>query len=282
MPSPAQPLLDRVEDRYAENDGVRIHYAVLGEGPLVIMIHGFPDYWYTWRDQMEELSKTHRVAAIDQRGYNLSDKPEGVESYKMRLLTEDAAAVIAAEGREKAIVVGHDWGGMVSWNLAMRRPELVEKLVILNLPHPMGLARELATNPQQQENSAYARRFQQPEAHKALDAEKLARWVSDPEARKHYVEAFEKSSFEAMLAYYKANYPREPYEMPESAPPKVQCPVLMIHGLDDKALLAPALNNTWEWLEADLTLVTIPGADHFVQQDASELVTRSIRMWLDR
>ena len=137
------------------------------------------------------------------RGYNLSDKPEGVESYKMRLLTEDAAAVIAAEGREKAIVVGHDWGGMVSWNLAMRRPELVEKLVILNLPHPMGLARELATNPEQQENSAYARRFQQPDAHKALEAEKLARWVRDPEARKHYVEAFERSSFEAMLAYYK-------------------------------------------------------------------------------
>ena len=104
----------------------------------------------------------------------------------------------------------------------------------------------------------------------------------DPAARERYVEAFERSDFEAMLNYYKANYPREPYTAPAKPPAPVKCPVLMIHGLDDKALLAPALNGTWEFLEKDLTLVTVPGAGHFVQQDASELVSRSIKMWLGR
>lgn len=282
MSSSAASLDERVEHLYAENEGVRIHYAALGEGPLAVMIHGFPDFWFTWRDQMEELSTTHRVVAVDQRGYNLSDKPEGVDAYKMRVLVSDIAAVIAAEGAEQAVVIGHDWGGMVAWSTAMFMPDLVERLIILNLPHPNGLGRELASNPQQQENSAYARNFQKPDAHLKLTAERLSGWVKDPEARKRYVEAFERSSFEAMLHYYKANYPREPYQMPAGTAPRVKCSVLMIHGLDDEALLASGLNDTWEWLDADLTLVTIPGAGHFVQQDASEMVTRSIRMWLDR
>jgi len=110
----------------------------------------------------------------------------------------------------------------------------------------------------------------------------LAFWVKDPEAKKKYIEAFNRSDFEAMLNYYKRNYPREPYTEDTSPVVKVKMPVLMIHGLKDPALLAGALNNTWEWLESDLTLVTIPGAGHFVQQDASDLVTRSIRMWLNR
>lgn len=275
-------LLDRVEHGYARNGDVRIHYAALGEGPLIVMIHGFPDYWYTWRAQMEALADSYRVVAIDQRGYNLSDKPSGVENYAMPLLAGDVAAVIAHLGEERAIVCGHDWGGAVAWTLAMARPELVERLIILNLPHPAALARELANNPRQRENSAYARRFQQPGAHRSLTAEKLAEWVTDPEARKLYTAAFERSDFEGMLNYYKANYPREPYEEPKTAPPPVRAPVLMIHGLDDEALLAPALDRTWEFLEKDLTLVTVPGAGHFVQQDAAELVSRSMRMWLGR
>lgn len=246
------------------------------------MIHGFPDYWYTWRNQMEALGKNYRVVAIDQRGYNLSDQPDGVDNYAMKLLVQDAVAVIRRQGQSKATVVGHDWGGMVAWSVAMYQPDVVEKLVILNLPHPNGLARELANNPDQRENSAYARRFQQPDAHKELSAERLAGWVEDDEARPHYVEAFERSSFEGMLNYYKKNYPREPYNQPAREFPKVQCPVLMFHGLDDKALLHPALNGTWEWLEKDLTLVTVPGAGHCVQHDAADMVSRSMLAWLGR
>ena len=272
----------RVEHGYADSGGVKIHYASLGKGPLIVMIHGFPDFWYSWRDQMEALSKDHQVVAIDQRGYNLSDKPKGVENYDLRLLVGDVAAVVKHLKREKAIIVGHDWGGIVAWTFAMMLPDMTEKLIILNLPHPRGLNRELANHPQQQKNSQYARNFQQPDAHTKINPAGLAGWVKDPEAKKKYIEAFNRSDVEAMLNYYKRNYPREPYAEDKSPVIKVKMPVLMIHGLNDTALLAGALNNTWEWLEKDLTLVTIPGAGHFVQQDASDLVTRTIRMWLSR
>jgi epoxide hydrolase 4 len=274
----------RVEDGYADSGGVKIHYAALGDkkNPLVVMIHGFPDFWYSWRDQMAALSSDYYVVAIDQRGYNLSDKPKGVENYDMRLLVGDVIAVIKHLGREKAIIVGHDWGGAVSWTLATYQPQFVEKLIILNLPHLRGLSRELANNPQQQKNSQYARNFQQPDAHTKVSAEQLAFWVKDPDAKKKYIEAFKRSDLEAMLNYYKQNYPREPYKEDTSPVVKVKMPVLMIHGLNDTALLPGALNNTWEWLESDLTLVTIPKAGHFVQQDASDMVTRSMKMWLKR
>ena len=269
------------KDGYADSGGVKIHYVTAGQGPLVVMIHGFPDFWYTWRHQMEALAGQYQVAAIDLRGFNLSDKPAGEENYDMRLLVGDVAAVIKHLGREKAIIVGHDWGGAISWQFAFHVPQMVEKLVILNLPHPNGLSRELATNPKQQEASAYARTFQRPGSHKLLTAERLASWVTDAAARDKYLEAFQRSSFDAMMNYYRRNYPKEPYEA-RIAPQRLTMPVLMIHGLDDKALLPPALNNTWEWLDADLTLVTIPKAGHFVQQDAAELVSKTIKSWLNR
>lgn len=274
----------RVEHGYADSGGVKIHYAALGDkkNPLIVMIHGFPDFWYSWRDQMAALSSDYYVVAIDQRGYNLSDKPKGVENYDMRLLIGDVIAVIKHVGREKAIIVGHDWGGAVSWALAMYQPQFVEKLIILNLPHLRGLSRELANNPQQQKNSQYARNFQQPDAHTKVTVEQLTFWVKDPEAKKKYIEALNRSDMEAMLNYYKRNYPREPYKEDTSPVVKVKMPVLMIHGLDDPFLLHGALNNTWDWLESDLTLVTIPKAGHFVQQDASDMVTRSMKMWLKR
>jgi pimeloyl-ACP methyl ester carboxylesterase len=272
----------RVEHHFAENDGVNIHYAALGAGPLVVMLHGFPDYWYTWRHQMAALSEEYRVAAPDLRGYNLSDKPKGIEGYRMKALLGDVAAVFRAEERERAIIVGHDWGGAIAWQLAARLPELVERLIILNLPHFSGLTRELAENPKQREASAYTRFFQQEGAHEALSAERLARWVPDPEAREKYVEAFRRSDFEAMLFYYKRHFPREPYTPVGPPKQRVRVPVLQIHGLEDPYLFSGALNDTWDYIGADFTLVTVPGAGHFVQQDAAELVTRRIRSWLSR
>lgn len=276
----ASDIESKVTHGYADSNGVKIHYASLGQGPLIVMIHGFPDYWYTWRDQMEALSDKFQCVAIDQRGYNLSDKPKGVENYQMRLLVGDVLAVIKALGREKAIIVGHDWGGAVAWQVALNVPQVTEKLIILNLPHPRGLSRELANNPEQQKASAYARKFQTPEA--TMTAEQLTFWVKDPEVRKKYLEAFQRSDIQAMLNYYKANYPREPYVEDKSPVVKTKMPVLMIHGLGDTALLSGALNNTWDWMGQDFTLVTIPSSGHFVQQDASELVSKSMRMWLLR
>ena len=281
--SAASPDFEKkVENHYANHDGVKIHYVTTGSGPLIVMVHGWPDYWYTWRDQMEALAPKYRVAALDLRGFNLSDQPKGVENYDMKLLVGDVAAVIKDTGASSAIVIGHDWGGMISWNLAMSRPELVDKLIILNLPHPRGLARELVNNPEQAKNSQYARNNQQPDAASKLTAEGLARWVKDPVARAKYVEAFKKSDFEAMMNLYKANYPREPYREDPSPVVKVKASVLEFHGLDDTALLPGALNDTWKYLEKDWTLVTVPGAGHFVQQDASDLVTRNILAWLGK
>ena len=282
IPVMAGEIESRVKHGYADNNGVKIHYASLGEGPLIVMIHGFPDFWYTWRHQMEGLAAKYQCVAIDQRGYNLSDKPKGVDNYDMRLLVSDVIAVIKSLGKEKAIIVGHDWGGMVSWQLALNAPQYVEKLIILNLPHPQGLARELATNPQQQKNSQYARDFQKDDAASKLTAEGLAFWVTDPAAKAKYVEAFKRSDFEAMMNYYKRNYPKEPYQLPTTEPKRLQMPLLIFHGLKDWALLPGALNNTWDWLDRDMTLVTIPGASHFVQQDAADLVTRTMVSWLAR
>jgi pimeloyl-ACP methyl ester carboxylesterase len=278
----ASDIESRVKHGYADSNGVKIHYASLGSGPLIVMIHGFPDYWYTWRDQMEALSDKFQCVAIDQRGYNLSDKPKGVENYDMRLLVGDVVAVIKSLGQEKAIVVGHDWGGMVAWQLALNVPQVVDRLIILNLPHPRGLSRELAHNPEQQKNSAYARNFQQPDAASKFNVEMWTGWVKDPAARAKYVEALKRSDAEGMLNYYKRNYPKEPYTEDTSPVVKTQMSVLEIHGLADTALLSGALNNTWDWMGKDYTLVTIPGAGHFVQQDASDLVSRSMRAWLLR
>jgi pimeloyl-ACP methyl ester carboxylesterase len=277
-----------VEHGYAKNGDVKIHYATIGEGPLVIMIHGFPDFWYSWRDQMDGLKSDYKVVAIDQRGYNRSDQPEGEENYNMRLLVSDVAAVIRHFGKQSATIVGHDWGGAVSWQFAFAKPAMVDRLIILNLPHPNGLARERQRNKDQQDNTAYARKFitgspDDPDIFfgRPMTAENLAGWVTDEAARKHYIEAFERSSFAAMLSYYKQNYGGGSDENSvRQLSPRLAMPVLIFHGLKDTALHSDALNNTWDWIDADTTIVTAPQASHFVQQDASELVTSTMKWWL--
>jgi len=267
-------------DGYADSGGVKIHYVTQGEGPLLVLIHGFPDCWYSWRGQIPTLAKSFQVVAVDQRGYNLSGQPEGVESYAMGKLVGDVEAVLRHFNREKAVVVGHDWGGAVAWSFAMAHPEMTDRLVILNLPHPRGLARELAENPVQRANSAYAYALQKPLAAKLMTPEVLAMHVKDPAARAVYVEAFRRSSIPGMLSYYKANYPQPGTPAPPM--PQVKCPVLMIHGLGDKFLLPGALNDTWKWVDGELTLVTIPRVGHFVQHEAAARVNEVMTGWLAR
>lgn len=275
---------------YADNNGVKIHYAEKGEGPLVVMIHGFPDFWYSWRHQMAGLQDGYRVVAIDQRGYNLSDKPEGIENYDMRFLISDVVAVVRHLGEEKATIVGHDWGGAVAWYVAGFAPEVVDKLVILNLPHPNGMLKAMRDNAQALEGTSYTQVFREgspddPDVFFGypMTPETLSSWVTDASARPKYIEAFERSDFTAMLNYYKRNYP-DTSAIDESAPPalpRITVSTLIFHGLDDTALHSDGLNNTWDWIDGDVTIVTIPGAGHFVQQDAAELVTTTMRSWLD-
>ena len=273
------------ESRYASNKGVKIHYVVDGEGPLVVLIHGFPDYWATWKPLMATLNKAgYRTAALDNRGYNLSDKPEGEAAYAMPNLVGDVAAVIEAEGQKNAIIVGHDWGAAISWQVVFTRPDLVNRLIIMSVPHPVGFAREMATNAEQQKNSQYARNFQQPGFEKYLTPEGLVGWVKDPAEKGRYVEAFKRSSIVGMLNYYRANYPKTPTDkggLMAADAPMINVPVLVIHGMKDKALNAAGHAGTWDQVSQDTTVLMIPSADHFVQHDAEALVNKTIRSWLD-
>ena len=178
----------------------------------------------------------------------------------------------------------------MAWQVAFNLPQMVDNLVILNLPHPSGMAREMAINEEQQKNSGYARKFiagspTDPDIMFGgpMTAETLSGWVRDDDERKHYVEAFKRSSFTGMLNFYKANYPSADNDSPVasiSASPRLPMPVLIFHGLKDTALHSDGLNNTWDWVDNDVTIVTAPNAGHFVQQDAAELVSQTMQWWL--
>ena len=289
----ASSLLPEAEEGFVDSGGVKIHYVSLGrnEDPLLVMIHGFPDFWYSWRAQMPALARQFHVVAIDQRGYNLSGQPEGVENYKTDKLVGDVVAVVKHFGPGKAVIVGHDWGGMVAWTFAMTHPELTDRLIVLNLPHPRGLLRELATNPQQQKNSQYARNFQKPDAaqaHLGRASDRLGQGPRGPQGlcrgAQAVVDGRNAQLLQGKLSAHsrRCQARRRPRSRPSRHFPPVKCSVLLIHGLKDQALLPGALNDTWNWIDNDLTLVTIPGAGHFVQQDAADLVTRTMASWLSR
>jgi epoxide hydrolase 4 len=276
---------DQVEHGYINSNGVKIHYASLGQGPLILMLHGFPDHWYTWRYQMQLLSHNYQVVAIDLRGYNLSDQPKGLENYSMQLLVGDALSVIRQLGHTQAILMGHDWGGAIAWQCAIHAPAVIQKLIILNMPHPCCLTRELAHNPQQQQKSEYTKLFNQPDAYQKLTPKTLSALIatSSPLSetdQEKYLEALQRSDIQSMLHYYQLNYPQEPYTEDPSPIIKVQASVLMIHGIEDQYILADTLNDTWKWLEKDFTLVTVSEAGHFVHYDAPDLVAKAIRCWL--
>jgi epoxide hydrolase 4 len=284
--APAAKRVVPTESRFAQNGDVKIHYVASGpaDAPLVVMIHGFPDYSESWAQLTPALNDAYRTAAMDTRGYNLSSQPKGVENYAMPKLVEDIAAVIKAEGRSKAIIIGHDWGAAQAWSFAFAHPEMLDKLIIMSVPHPTAFAREMATNPKQQQNSQYARNFQKEGSEKALTAEGLAGWVRDPVEKAKYVEAFKRSDFAAMMNYYRANYPsgsNPPTALAPTPPAPVNVPVLVIHGMKDQALLSSGHSGTWDQVARDSTILMIPDANHFVQHDAADLVNKTIRGWLD-
>ena len=127
----------KLREGYAEIDDVRLHYVEAGDGPLVVLLHGFPEFWYAWRRQIEPLAAAgFRVVAPDMRGYNLSSAPSDVAAYGTDLLTADIVGLIHERGAESALLAGHDWGGSVAWATAMSHPEVVERLAILNAAHP--------------------------------------------------------------------------------------------------------------------------------------------------
>lgn len=275
---------DIVTHHTADSNGVNIHYVSAGEGPVVLFVHGFPDYWYSWRNQMAALKDEYRVVAMDTRGYNKSDKPEGVENYAIELLLADVEAVIKDLGVENVTLVGHDWGGAIAWQFAIRNPERVNKLVICNLTHPRGYqnVRENAT-PEQKANTEYIRRFQDPNASKMFNATMLANMVAGMESdavKARFQEAFENSNIDSMLNYYRAIWPVLESGGLAQDLPNLKMPVLQFHGLKDTAVDKDGLRDTWNWVDEDYTLVSIPSSGHWVQREAADIVSTTMRWWL--
>lgn len=275
-----------LEDKYAQNGDVKIHYVASGKGPLVVMIHGYPDFSGSWTYLTPKLNDAYRVVAVDTRGYNLSSQPAGVENYEMPKLVADIDAVIKAEGYDTATVLGHDWGGSIAWMYAFTHPEKLDNLIILSTPHPVLFMERMRTDPKQQATSQYARNFQKEGSEANMTAEGLSRRVQDPELRAKHLEAFKRSSFAGMMNYYRANYPKtvgpdakRPF-LPDN-PPQIPVPLLVIHGMKDTALLADGHAGTWNKAAKDTTIVMAPNAGHFVQFDEPELVNTTIRTWLD-
>jgi epoxide hydrolase 4 len=202
-------LMKKVTEGFVDNNGVQIHYATLGEGPLVILIHGHPDFWYGWRYQMPALASKYHVVAIDQRGFNLNSQPESVENYSIQTLVSDVAAVIKHFKQEKAILVGHDTGAAIAYAFAIALPQMTEKIIVLNLPHPIALAKARATNPEQQAAGQTSLALAQPGSATAISTKQMLAVVNpkNDEDRAVYAEAFGRTSLESFVGYFQVNYP---------------------------------------------------------------------------
>ena len=277
-------------DRDVEVNGVRLHCVVEGEGPLVLLLHGFPETSRAWRKQIPALAKRFRVVAPDLRGYGGSDKPKGIAAYRTSVLTDDIAALIHAFDAERAHVVGHDWGGGVAWATAMEHPEAVDRLVVLNCPHPLVLARALRSNWAQVRKSWYIFAFQLPwvpewalrrNGARALKGT-LRRFTKRPDtfsegALDEYARAFSApGAATAAINYYRAAV-RSPASMRMK---RVRASTLIIWGEDDVALGIELTRGMEGLLEREPRVEYLPDTGHFVMEERPEVVNRLLLEFL--
>ena len=279
-----------MKENYARINGINLHYVEEGEGELVVLLHGFPDFWYGWRMQIPVLSKKYHVVAVDMRGYNLSDKPKRIRDYRIDILASDIAGLIRKLGYAKAYVVGHDWGGAVAWAVASFYPELVKKLVVMNIPHPAELVQALLSgNLAQLRKSYYIFLFQIP---------KIPEWLMRSDLRKFFKKVFRLTCFgsrEALSDPIIQKYidacadPRTPgcginyyraaaralrlMRLRREAP--LPMPILMLWGEKDVALGKELTFNTKKYCR-DLEIVYDPVSGHFIQFDNPELVNEKL------
>jgi pimeloyl-ACP methyl ester carboxylesterase len=268
--------LRQVEGSYVQLSDVRLHCVEEGDGPLVLLLHGFPDFWYSWRHQIPALvAAGYRVVAPDMRGYNLSDKPTGIHNYSLDRLATDIAELIERLGAERATIVGHDWGGLVAWATAAWHPDLVDRLVILNAPHPDDYSRGLR-DPKQLMKSWYTGFFQIPGAPAVLRRNNYAALASalrgsssegaflDDDIERYVSAWSEPRAIESMLAYYRAAA-RRVFGRSDGLP-TVTNPVLIMWGERDRAL-QPLFANPPTELATDVESKMFPEATHWVHLD---------------
>lgn len=288
---------------YAQVGGVRLHYAECGEGErLVILLHGFPECWYSWRHQFTALRDGYHVVAPDMRGYNLSDKPPRVEDYKIELLVDDVLGLIRHFGAREAAIVGHDWGAGIAWAIAERFPEYVWKLAALQVPPPDVWHKNMSWR--QALASWYMLLFQIPglpewmmsaQDFKGLE-NSFKKNVARPGAFTDadvavYKTAFrEKGALTAAINYYRANFPLLARRFAAlfgggndkgGATKKVRVPTLFIYGEHDFAILPETVRGVGDYVDAPYRELRIKDSNHWVQNEAPAEVNAALRSFLD-
>jgi len=278
------------EHGFLETNGVRLHYVTQGTGPLMLFLHGFPDFWYGWRHQLPEFAKDHKVVAIDMRGYNDSEKPAAKGAYAIDQLVGDVAGVIEQLGGGRAILVGHDWGGAVAWATANERPELIDRLGIMNIPHPAIMLKAIA-RPPQLFKSWYMFAFQLPllpellltANNAALTAAILkGALVTKTAISDADLDQYRRAMTKPGAATAQINYYRNILGTPRGRGfQKLKMPTLLVWGEEDIVLGRELTEGTDRWVE-DLTLKFVPNCGHFVQQECPAEVNAIVRDFLAR
>jgi len=297
-----------LRDKYVKVNGVRLHYVTAGKGPLILFLHGFPEFWYEWKNQLIEFGKDHQAIAPDLRGYNLSDKPAEMDQYKMATLVEDVRALADHfSHKKKFVLVGHDWGGAVAWSFAIAHPDYLEKLVIINAPHPGVFARLLSSDVAQQRASQYMLMFRGEQAEKILSDNNytalvgavlgagLKSGVFTEEDKQAYIKAWSQpGALTGGLNYYRANHvgPPPPGKDGDAKAPastgnfavdpaalNVKVPTLVIWGEKDTALLTQNLDGLDQFVP-QLTVKRIADGTHWVIHEKAAEVNSDIREFI--
>ncbi|PSP19290.1 MAG: epoxide hydrolase [Cyanobacteria bacterium QS_8_64_29] len=270
---------------------VQLHYVTQGQGPLMVMLHGFPEFWYSWRHQIPEFAWDYTIVAPDLRGYNDSDKPQAVSAYAMTELVRDVAGLIRGLGYESCVLVGHDWGGAIAWHVAYAHPERVNRLIVMNIPHPAKFGEGLRT-PQQLLRSWYIFLFQLP-----LVPEWLLQWndyqaiaaafqgmlidktaIAPAELEAYKDAAAKRGALTGMVNYYRCAF-QDLFELPRMRWRQLEVPTLMVWGENDAALGKELTNGTDAYVR-DLQMRYIPNCSHWVQQEQPQSVNRYMREFL--
>jgi epoxide hydrolase 4 len=290
------PELD-VEHGFADLGTVRLHYAYAGQGPPIVLLHGFPQCWYMWRHQLADLARDHLVLAPDLRGYNLSSKPAGVHEYGPWSAARDVEALIALLGHERCVLVGHDWGAATAWTFALHRPDLLDALVILATPHPATFDRALHADLEQQHASRYLLGLRRPGIEPLLAADDFAALratLDQPflsaEAQARYLESWRvPGALSAMLRWYRREGLGPPEDgtpargnyAPQITPLTIRVPTLVIYPSAD-IYTRPAAHHGLKRYVPDLTFRTVEGASHWVAEECPEAVSGHVRELLRR
>jgi len=287
------PVYGKHEMIKLKSSGVTLHYVSKGSSdqPMILFVHGFPECWYTWRYQMKYFSDDYRVVAIDQRGYGLSSKPSSVGDYKVEILARDVADVIEQLGYKSCILVGHDWGGVVSWVTAMLYPHLVDKLIIMNVPHPTAYRDNLSLT--QLRRSWYIFFYQVPfipemllqsndiEIFARIFCEKPMGMINEKNMTTDDLEVFkytfsQKGTATAAINYYRALFRHQK----DYSKFKLAMPVLIVWGCQDKALGEELADASQKYC-SDVRLKKIRNASHWVQQDTPDEVNKYMEDFLN-